>query len=222
MLGIGRAGRCFVASSASGRRPPSALAASAGLPSFPRPLQHAQGELSVLPAPFSLSLPLCTVVTLTVDNVSRPGSHRRPVQRPPGPLRRQHSRRDLLTSPRPCACARRHRSAVAVRARRRPRVVTASATPVAALTDARVLDRSGPGLGPTRRPEASGGCPAQCPAWAGRKADRFGPAPGLGPGLAGSEAGLLCRTPSLQTGLGRPVGRPIYSWIFPFWKIKQI
>ena len=55
---------------------------------------------------------------------------------------------------------------------------------------ARVRGRPSARPGPTERPAPSGHTPACAPDW------------------AGSEAGLFWRGPGLQTGLGRPVGRP--------------
>ena len=69
---------------------------------------------------------------------------------------------------------------------------------------ARQRARPGRRPGPAKRPDPSGWSPAVLPAWAGREAGNLRPTPGLAPVWAGR----LRHRPGLQTGLGRPVGRP--------------
>ena len=83
--------------------------------------------------------------------------------------------------------------------RRSPAVTAASLWPCAGLAPSLgrpkgrrplALARPSARPGPAPRPVGSGQRPAWTPVW------------------AGTEAGLFCHTPGLQTGLGRPVGRP--------------
>ena len=50
--------------------------------------------------------------------------------------------------------------------------------------------------------------PGLAPVWAGHEAGSLSHCPGLAPVWAGQEAGRLSHRPGLETGQGRPVGRP--------------